>query len=148
MKRVEATVDLALSPKDVLDIFIKEEHLRAWWGVDRSLIDLRQGGTYSLVWQSKENCFDYATTGVISDYLPACQLHIENMIYINPIRKILGPMELFVMVTPEDNFTQLTVIQTGYQSGPDWDWYYEAVKKAWPAALHQAKHYLDSTHVV
>ncbi|HEX5171999.1 MAG TPA: SRPBCC domain-containing protein [Cyclobacteriaceae bacterium] len=148
MKVVESSINLDLPPQEVLDVFIRQEHLKAWWGVDRSLIELKRGGLYSLVWQNRESCVEYVSTGVIEEYLPACQLKIRNLVYINPQRPILGPMELLVMTTPnDDRTTQLTVIQSGYQQGPDWDWFYEAVLQAWPDVLIQVKKYLQAISV-
>lgn len=148
MKLVEASIDLDFTPQEVLDLFIKPEHLKAWWGVDRSLIDLRHGGLYSLVWQNKEKCIEYVSSGIIDEYLPACQLKIKNLVYINPQRPILGPMQLLVMTTPVGNHsTQLTVVQSGYQEGSDWDWLYKAVLQAWPEVLLQIKKYLQTLAV-
>jgi uncharacterized protein YndB with AHSA1/START domain len=148
MRIVESSIVLDLPPTAVLDAFVKPEHLKGWWGVDRTLIDLRRGGLYSLVWQNHENCVEYVTTGIIEEYLPACQLKIRDLVYINPERSILGPMELLVMTTPNDNRkTELTVIQSGYREGKDWDWLYEAVLQAWPDVLVQIKKYLQTISV-
>ncbi len=148
MRIVEASIDLDLAPQDILDVFIKQEHLKAWWGVDRSLIELKPGGLYSLVWQKKDNCVEYVSTGIIAEYLPGCQLKVKNLVYINPQRPILGSMELLVMTTPNENHTtQLTVVQSGYLNSPDWDWLYNAVQKAWPEVLQQIKKYLQTISV-
>ena len=148
MRKTEASVDISLSREDVLDVFIKQEHLRKWWGVRRSLIELKKGGLYSLVWQSNDQYVDYVSAGVIAEYLPACQLKIDKMFYVNPQRSVLGPMELLILATPEDNnITRLTVIQSGYKHGADWDWLYEAVRKAWPEMLGKIKSYLEDEYV-
>lgn len=34
-------------------------------------------------------------------------------------------------------------MQGNYQSGGDWDWYHDAVKLAWPAALEKLKNFLE-----
>lgn len=148
MRLVEASIDLDLEPQEVLDVFIKHEHLKAWWGVNRSLIELKRGGLYTLVWQDREQCVEYVSSGIISEYLPACQLKVKDLVYINPQRPVLGPMELLVMTTPADEgTTQLTVIQSGYQYGPDWDWLYESVQRAWPEVLKQIKKYLQTISI-
>lgn len=145
MRYVQANVVMPMTPEEVMDAFIVQRHLKAWWQVSRSHIELRPGGVYTLVWQRDSSCLNYVSTGIVKEYLPGCQLVIEKMMYVNPERGIFGPMELSVMVTPEeDHTTTLTVVQSGYQDGTDWDWYYEAVKKAWPAALEQARDYLLS----
>jgi hypothetical protein len=41
------------------------------------------------------------------------------------------------------NSAELTLCQDGYQNGVDWDWYYEAVKLAWPSVAQNLKKYLE-----
>jgi hypothetical protein len=44
----------------------------------------------------------------------------------------------------EDNgITSLLLIQGNYQQDKDWDWYYHAVKDAWPKVLEALKNYLE-----
>jgi hypothetical protein len=66
------------------------------------------------------------------------------MVYFNPQRPIFGPMELMILTTPERVGTTLTVVQSGYQKGDDWDWYYNVVKDAWPSVTAKIKNYLES----
>ena len=85
----------------------------------------------------------FVTTGIVAEYLPGCQLKIESMVYFNPQRPVLGPMELTVLATPERVGTTLTIIQSGYKDGTDWDWYYNVVKEAWPVVASNIKDYLE-----
>ena len=85
----------------------------------------------------------FVTTGIVKEYIPGCQLKIVNIVYFNPQRPVLGPMELMVLTTPEEVGTTLTVVQSGYQNGPDWDEYYNAVKEAWPSVVLNVKDYLE-----
>ena len=144
MRFVESSVFIDRPPEMVLSAFTNPEYLRDWWGVERSLIDLKKGGLYSLVWGITDGAMGFVTTGIVTDYLPCCQLKIENMVYFNPQRPIFGPMELMILTTPERVGTTLTVVQSGYQAGSDWDWYYNVVKEAWPVVTTKIKHYLES----
>ena len=118
-------------------------HLKNWWGVEKALIELKPGGLYSLVWKITNDSMGFVTTGIVAEYLPACQLKIQNMVYFSPQRSVLGPMELLVLTTPEEIGTTLTIVQSGYQNGSDWDWYYQAVKEAWPIVSVKIKDYLE-----
>src|ERR1044072_8964286 len=131
-KRVETTIQIKAKPNAVLNAFTDPLHLKNWWGVERSLIEPKKGGVYALAWQIREPGMGYVSSGIITEYLPACQLKIGQIVYFNPQRPILGPMELIILTTPENRNTVLSIIQSGYQSGTDWQWYYEAVKAAWP----------------
>ena len=143
MRSVESTIIIHKKPDLVLKAFTEHLHLKNWWKVERSLIELKKGGLYSLVWQIADSGMGYVSTGIVGEYIPACQLKVESMVYFNPQRPIFGPMELVVLATPENGSTTLTVIQRGYQQGPDWDWYYNAVKDAWPLVMTQIKEYLE-----
>jgi uncharacterized protein YndB with AHSA1/START domain len=143
MRTVKASIVIHKHPDIVLKAFTDPFHLKNWWGVERSLVELKKGGLYSLVWQIGDQGMGYVSTGIVGEYIPACQLKVETMVYFNPQRPIFGPMELLVLATPEHGSTTLTIVQSGYQNGPDWDWYYAAVKDAWPSALQKIKGYLE-----
>lgn len=143
MRFVESSVVVQKPPDLVLNAFTDFYHLKNWWGVEKALIELKPGGLYSLVWKITNDSMGFVTTGIVAEYLPACQLKIQNMVYFSPQRSVLGPMELLVLTTPEEIGTTLTIVQSGYQNGSDWDWYYQAVKEAWPIVSVKIKDYLE-----
>ena len=57
---------------------------------------------------------------------------IVDLVYFSPDRAVLGPMTLTVEVACVQGGSEMTIRQEGYQDGPDWNWYYEAVCAAWP----------------
>ena len=117
--------------------------LNGWWGVEKALVEKREGGVYALVWDISESGFRYVATGIIKSYKADAILEIENYTYLNLNMPIMGPMGLIIEGIVKNNQTELTVTQTGYQSGGDWDWYYDAVKQAWPDVLASLKEYLE-----
>jgi len=143
MRNVEASISINKSPTLVLSAFTEYKHLKIWWNVERALIDLKKGGLYALVWGISDKGMKYISTGIIGEYLSDCQLRIDQLVYFNPERPILGPMQLLIMTTPENGKTTLSIIQSGYQYGKDWDWYYEAVKEAWPQTVLRIKSYVE-----
>jgi uncharacterized protein YndB with AHSA1/START domain len=143
MRKVEASITIDKPPSLVMSVFTEFKHLRNWWNVERALIDLRKGGVYALVWGISSQGMNYVSTGIIGEYQHECQLRIDQWLYLNPQRPILGPMELLIMTTPENGKTVLTIVQRGYQQGEDWNWYYEAVKQAWPELITVIKDYAE-----
>lgn len=143
MRKVEATVTIDRPPKAVFEAFIKPSQLKKWWGVDRCLIEARQGGLYSLAWNVSNQGFQYISTGVITVCQPSKELLIDHFVYFNPEKSILGPTYLYIMMEQVNSSTQLKLIQGNYQSGGDWDWFYEVVKDAWPKVLHNLKSFLE-----
>src|SRR5688572_21904288 len=143
MKKVEASIVVDVSPQQALDAFILPEHLHAWWGVERSFIEPKPGGLYSLAWQVSDKGIKYISTGVISEYQAGKKLRVDKLVYFNPDKPILGPLELTFEVEPAESGTRISVCQAGYREGEHWQWYYEAVVQAWPAVLKELKAYLE-----
>lgn len=142
-KKVSASIRLAVTPDLAIKAFVNSELLKAWWGVEQSLIVLEPGGIFTLAWNVSINGFKYVTTGIIQSYSPGSILRLENMQYLNPDIPILGPMELSIEAESLIEGCELNVMQSGYQSGKDWDWYYDAVVEAWPMALQSLKSTLE-----
>lgn len=143
MRKVEVTIDIEVTPEKVIEAFTDSVMLRDWWGVERSFIEKRKGGLYTLAWNITDKGFGFVSTGTIKNYQPDRILEVDNFVYLNPNRPILGPMRLTVRTTEKDGKTQLYLCQDGYRDGTDWDWYYDAVKEAWPTVAKTLKDYLE-----
>ena len=143
MRKVTASTDIHCHASKITDAFLKPEMLRAWWQVERCFIQPQSGGIYTLLWNITTHGFGYVSTGIITLYQPGIKLVIEKFIYLNPERSVLGPMTLTIEVQENENKCVLHLIQDGYKEGADWDWYYEAVKTAWPQVLNNLKAYLE-----
>lgn len=142
MRTVETSTTVAVDATRALTAFLDPVDLQGWWGVERALVEPREGGVYVLAWGVTTQGFQYVSAGTVGQYLPGCALRIDNYTYLNPARRILGPMRLLVRTEVENDHTRVHVVQDGYQQGADWDWYYEAVLGAWPAALRALRAYL------
>jgi uncharacterized protein YndB with AHSA1/START domain len=142
-KKVAYSVEIDTLPGKIIQAFTDPVMLKEWWGVERCLIDLSVAGPYALAWKISERGFGYVSTGIIKKYHPNHYLIIDNFVYFNPDRPILGPMKLTITVKEMSEKSKLTICQEGYGEGPDWDWYYNAVKKAWPVAGKNLKKYLE-----
>ena len=144
MREVESSIHINCQPVTVIDAFLDEKDLKGWWGVQRSLVEKKVNGAWTTAWEISPAGIKYISSGIISAYEPHSHLTISNLIYLNPDRQILGPMQLELFSAKNKNGgTDLRLIQSGYQQGGDWDWYYEAVRKAWPLALEWLKKYLE-----
>lgn len=145
MRKIEATIHINSNADNVLPVFTDANHLQEWWEVERYFIDLKENGNYTLAWNISENGFKYIFTGIIKKYEPKNILHIENILYLNPERSILGPFELLIELTSINNGTNLYLKQWPYPGnmGEDMDWYYESVKNAWSTVLKTVKNYIE-----
>ncbi len=142
-KKVALTIKINVTSDRVIAAFTNPEMLKGWWGVERSLIELKPGGNYTLAWDITEKGFGYVSSGIVKEYIPVQLLEIEKFVYLNPDKAILGPMKLMIKASENNGISDVYICQDGYQTGGDWDWYYDAVKNAWPQAAEILKNYLE-----
>jgi uncharacterized protein YndB with AHSA1/START domain len=135
MRKVETTIQIETDGARIISAFTDPKMLRDWWGVERCLIDKKPVGMYTLAWQISERGIKYVSSGIIRKYDPEHLLIVENFVYLNPEKPFLGPLSLTVRATPKDHYHELYVCQDGYLEGTDWDWYYVAVRNAWPVVF-------------
>jgi uncharacterized protein YndB with AHSA1/START domain len=143
MKHVETTVRVAAPPEALIRAFIDVEAMGQWWGVDRGLVEPREGGTWALAWERSPAGFKYVTTGRIMSLEPGRRICIAELVYFNPERPVLGPMTLTVEVAAVEGGSDVTIRQEGYQDVSDWNWYYDAVRVAWPEVAKSLKRYAE-----
>ena len=148
MKKVEVEIFVAVSAREVIEAFTSPKKLSEWWSVQKSFIDLREGGAYVLTWEISEAGYKYVTSGVIGAFNQDGLLKIENVVYMSPGRELLGPMRIIVRAQQSHDKTLVTICQDGYREGHDWDWYYHAVKTAWPQVAESLKRYLENARHV
>lgn len=144
MKRfVESSIRIKASVDEILNALLEEEHLKAWWGVNSSLIEKKDGGIYCVTWLKSEHGIKFISTGRIKLYDRHSHLHLEDLIYINSERPIMGPFTLQYNIEAENNYCNLNVRQGGFEKGAEHEWYYKAVMDGWPEALIMLKGYLE-----
>lgn len=144
MRKVEVKIQINTSSKNVIAAFLEPDMLKKWWKVEQALIEKKIRGVYTLAWDITKNGFGFISTGKIKEYLHGELLVIDNLINLNPNKPFFGPMTLTISTKAiSPNLTELHLCQDGYQSGDEWDWYYEAVKVAWPGVLSILKEYLE-----
>lgn len=143
MRKVEAEILIQSSPARAIDAFMKPRHLKGWWSVEKCLVEPKKGGVYTLAWQVSEKGFGYVSTGAVEIFKPDRLLKVNNFVYMNPGKPLLGPMSLTVKAEAKEGGTLPSVCQDGYKEGEVWDWYYAAVSQAWPEVLKGLKEYLE-----
>jgi len=146
MRKVESSIIINAPATAIIDAFTDPRQLKGWWGVHSSLVQPAPGGLYILAWKGNEG-FNYINTGIVKAYEAGLFIEIEKLSYLNTERQILGPMTLLVECSPHNASTYVHVCQGGYQSGGDWDWFYDIVLENWPIALQNLKKYLEQFYV-
>jgi uncharacterized protein YndB with AHSA1/START domain len=70
MKFVDCTIEIKTSPVKIIRAFTIEEILKGWWGVEKSFIELKAGGIYTLAWFVSEYGIKHFSTRVIKEFTP------------------------------------------------------------------------------
>lgn len=143
-RTVETTVTIAASPGRAIQAFLRDEDLRAWWKVSRSLVVPEPGGVWSIAWDrwGEEQTF-HSWTGVIRR-LHEHYLFIDPLVQNEPDRPLFGPMALEIRAEPSADGTALTVLHHGYQRGEHWDWIHNAVVRGWESVLADLQGWFES----
>lgn len=144
MRQVQVEYEVGAPPERVISAFFAIDALRAWWHVERALVEPMVGGVYALAWGITERGFQYVTTGIVGAFDPARLLRIDRYTYFHPEREILGPMTLTIEAEPRvGRHAMMRITQDGYGAGADWDWYYETVRQAWPRVGKDIVRYVE-----
>jgi uncharacterized protein YndB with AHSA1/START domain len=145
MRTVDCTIEIKAVPERIIQAFTDEVMLKVWWGVEKSIVQLKEGGIYTLGWGISDSGVKYISTGIIKKIDTGARLHIGDYMYLSAERPFLGPLNLFVETEKTAEGTMLHLQQGPYpqNSGEHWDWYYDAVEKAWPAVLLALKQFLE-----
>lgn len=134
-RSVVTTRDMPAAPDRVLQAFVSDTDLKAWWKVTRSLVESRSGGVWSISWDDwGEERTHHSWTGVIEE-ISAEKLVIGRMVMIEPDMPLLGPMRLEIAIAPAENGSSVTVTHSGYGYGDHWDTMYELVVTGWDHVL-------------
>ncbi|MFQ5720503.1 MAG: SRPBCC domain-containing protein [Acidobacteriota bacterium] len=144
MREIEGEIEIAGEPDAVTAAFTDVQALKKWWGVREGLVDARQGGVWSCTWDVPVDGFGFVIlAGRIRSLRPGEHLHIEDLLYFNRERPVLGPMRILLDIEPHENLSRIKVRQDGYGKDSDWDWYYGLAEDNWPKALGKLKDFLE-----
>lgn len=142
-KYVTSEIRINATVTEILDALLDLNHLKAWWGVDSALIEKKDGGIYTITWLKSEHGIKFISTGRIKLYDKHSHLHLEDMVYLNSEKPILGPFTIQYNVKKHKAYCMLSVRQGGFEKGEEKEWYYQAVLNGWPEALIMLKKYLE-----
>ena len=145
MREVKGEMEIECAPEAVTAAFTDVQGMMQWWGVKHGLVDARKGGVWSCTWAVPVEGFGFVIlSGRIRRLRPGEHLHIEDLLYFNKERPVLGPMRILLDVEATARGSHLKVGQDGYGNDRDWDWYYDLVVQNWPKALQRLKAHLES----
>ncbi len=141
---VESQIRIKSDAASILSALLDFKHLKEWWGVDSAFIEKKDGGLYTITWLKSKHGIKFISSGRIKFYDKRSHLELENMLYINSEKPIIGPCSLRYDIEEKSNYSILKIRQGGFKKGKTWNWYYQAVLDGWPEALIMLKKYLEN----
>jgi len=145
-RSVITTRHMPAPPDRVLQAFLDEGDLEAWWKTTRTLVEPEKGGLWAIAWDDwGEAKTHHSWTGVIRE-LSADRLVVSPMLMTEPGMPLLGPMSLAVYVeAAEGGGANITVTHSGYGYGDHWDAMYELVVAGWDHVLGDMADWFEAT---
>lgn len=146
-RSVITTRHMPATPDRVLQAFLDEGDLEAWWKTTRSLVDAQTGGVWAISWDDwGEEQTQHSWTGVISS-LSSDRLLIGPMVMNEPNMPLLGPMILDIYVeAADDGGCNVTVTHSGYGYGDHWDEMYRLVVDGWDHVLGDMANWFEAEY--
>ncbi len=134
-RSVDTDVIMSASPEKVLQAFLNDDDLKAWWKVSRSLVEPEAGGVWSITWDDwGQEKTQHAWSGIIEEITPN-RLVIGRLVMNEPGMPLLGPMQLEITLQPAEGGTSLSISHRGYRYGAHWDTMYDLVVQGWDHVL-------------
>jgi len=134
-RSVDTEANLSANPGEVMQAFLDEDDLKAWWKVSRTFVEPKVGGVWSISWDDwGEDKTQHAWIGVIEELTPTSMV-IGHLVMIEPDMPLLAPMQIQIIVSAADGGTALALSHRGYGYGDHWDKMYELVVNGWDHVL-------------
>ena len=134
-RSVDTEVVISASPEKVLQAFLNDDDLKAWWKVSRSLVEPEAGGVWSISWDNwGQEKTQHAWSGVIEEITPN-RLVIGRLVMNEPGMPLLGPMQLEITLQPAEGGTLLSLSHRGDHYGDHWNTMYDLVVQGWDHVL-------------
>lgn len=137
--RINASADV------IINALTDPEELKNWWGVNSSFIEAKDGGLYILSWLKSDAGIKFILTAKIRLLNKRSHLYLEDLLYINAERPILGPTLLKIDIASRETYSIVSLVHSAFEKDQNWDWYFELMSDSWPQALVFLKQYLENT---
>lgn len=142
-KIIQADIRIRTRASEIIDALVDADKLSNWWAAENVFIQPRDGGLYTLSWLKSVAGIKFIMTGRINLYNKRSHLYLEDMLYINSEKGIVGPTAIRFDTEEASEFTCLSITQTGFQKDRSWEWHYKLMADSWPQVLIFLKQYLE-----
>ncbi len=147
--RFEHSLQVTAGPVQVLAAFFDPDALSAWWRTVRSVTTPRPLGIYAIEWESTPfqdevlGSLGGVFYGTVMEFRNGREFFLADAYWMPPEGPPLGPMALEVSCRVEGPGTRLRVRQSGAETHPRWQRYYDLIAGGWEESLEALKQYLE-----
>lgn len=142
-KSVNAEIRIKSKASKIINAFIDPVVLSEWWATAAVYVEQKDGGLYTLSWLKSDAGIKFILTGRINLLNKRSHLYLEDVLYINAERPILGPTKIKIDVDERSRYSLVKIYQTGFGKTDEWEWYYKLMLDSWPQVLVFLKQYLE-----
>lgn len=142
-KNVSAEIRIKSKVSTIINAFVDPSILKEWWATASVYIEQKDGGLYTLSWLKSDAGIKFILTGRINLLNKRSHLYLEDVLYINAERPILGPTKIKIEVNEKSSYSIVKISHTGFGKTDEWDWYYNLMLDSWPQVLVFLKQYLE-----
>jgi uncharacterized protein YndB with AHSA1/START domain len=131
-RTITAEMRTAASPQAAYDAWADPARLAQWF-VDRASGEVHAGGAMTWVWEA----FGMEVRYDVVEVQPGRRLVLRAPPHVAP------PGVIEITIRREQGETVLTIVNSGFLDGPEWDELVEGVRSGWTLALAVLKEYLE-----
>ena len=142
-KNVNAEIRIKSKASDIINAFVNPDTLNKWWATASVYIEQKDGGLYTLSWLKSDAGVKFILTGRINVLNKRSHLHLEDVLYINAEKPILGPTRIKIDAEEKSAYSLVKISQIGFGKTEEWHWYHNLMLDSWPQVLVFLKQYLE-----
>lgn len=135
----------SVNASKLFDALLRPSAIQVWWQANRAMVLPEPGGLWAVAWGENEDDPDFITTATIREYEPGRRVVLSDYRY----RAKSGPLPFqadFVTsftVEPSASGSVLSVLQTGFPTGPEADEFHAGCLKGWKDTFANLRAYLE-----
>jgi uncharacterized protein YndB with AHSA1/START domain len=132
-RTIRSEIRTTAPPERVWEAWTDPEKLAQWF-VDRAKGEVKQGSTYTWFFDD----FGYEIPYPVVEVVPGERFALAGQLPGRP------PFRLEISIAKEGGRTRVTLINSGFLEGSEWDEEYEGILSGWTNALAVLKHYVEN----
>lgn len=142
-QQIIKSIDIKTSPVIAYRAFVDPNIAVKWLNSHSVIVSLCKNGPYAIGWFAADDGDFYVSFGQIKNFEKNKSLHITNLSYFYPNKKIIRELDLFIKFNKHKNETIITLKLSGKGTQKNWIKNFKDIADSWGDALFLLKKYLE-----